>query len=52
MENVTHKLAAYLGAGIGADCLARQSEAATIVTLFGPGAQPDTLIPAERRKAI
>jgi hypothetical protein len=46
MENVTHKLAAYLGAGIGAGCLAGQSEAATIVTLFGPGAQNTTTTPA------
>jgi hypothetical protein len=46
MENVTHKLAAYLGAGIGAGCLAGQSEAATIVTLYGPGAQNTTTTPA------
>lgn len=46
MEKVTHKLAAYLGAGIGAGCLAGQSEAATIVTLYGPGAQNTTTTPA------
>lgn len=46
MENVTHKLAAYLGAGIGAGCLAGQSEAATIVTLYGPGAQNTTTTPS------
>ncbi|WP_367872148.1 PEP-CTERM sorting domain-containing protein [Luteolibacter sp. Populi] len=46
MENLTTKLAAYLGAGIGAGCLAGQSEAATIVTLYGPGAQSTTSTPS------
>jgi hypothetical protein len=46
MEKVTNKLTAYLGAGFGAGCLAGQSEAATIVTLYGPGAQNTTTTPA------
>ena len=42
----SNKLATYLTAGLGAGCLAGQSDATTIVTLFGPGAQNSTTTPA------
>ncbi|MEO5712728.1 MAG: PEP-CTERM sorting domain-containing protein [Luteolibacter sp.] len=40
------RLATYLSAGIGAGCLAGQSDAAITVTLYGPGAKNSSSVPA------
>jgi len=41
-----NRLTAYFTAGVSAGCLAGHAEAATVVTLYGPGAQSSTSIPA------
>jgi hypothetical protein len=41
-----NKLATYLTVGLGAGCLAGQSDAAVIVTFYGPGAQNSGTTPA------
>lgn len=42
----SNRLANYLTAGLGAGCLAGQADAATTVTLYGPGAQSPLTTPA------
>ena len=44
-EKRSASLALYLTAGLGAGCIAGQADAATVVTLFGPGAQDPSSTP-------
>ncbi|MEO7100486.1 MAG: PEP-CTERM sorting domain-containing protein [Luteolibacter sp.] len=42
----SNRLASYLTVGIGASCLAGQSDAATVITFYGPGARNSGTTPA------
>lgn len=46
MTSSPNRLATYLTAGLGAGCIAGEADAATIVTLYGPGAQSPSTTPA------
>jgi len=46
MTSSQNRLATYLTAGLGAGCIAGEVDAATIVTLYGPGAQNPSTTPA------